>query len=494
MTMLSEKELLEKWEPILNEDSVPEIKDPYRRACTALLLENEQLALTEAAPTNVAAGVAGYDPVLISMIRRAMPHMIAYDVCGVQPMTTPTGLVFAMRSRYTNQSGVEALWNEMNTTFAGGTITAGQTQVFLPGALIVASTAQVGATITLSVGNANLVDIGMFVAGAGITGPAVVSAVAGGVGTATGIITFTAITANGVVGSLGTLVSGANYQFGSSVGLQTATASGEGVTPATMGATIEKVTVTAGTAQLSTGYSVELAQDMKALHGLNADTELSNILGAELLAEQNRVVLRNIYNVAKAGAQKGTTTAGIIDVGTGNDVDGRYMSEKFRGLLFQIQRDINAIAYDIRFGKGNILITSGDVASALAAAGTLSYTPAIQSLESLASDFTQNTFVGNIGLIKVFVDPYATADFYAVGYKGPNPYQAGLFFCPYVPAQLLRATDPTTFQPLLAMKMRYGITFNPLSTGTAASGGFTAGGNFRGNGFYRIGAIVNLVK
>lgn len=483
--MLTEQQLLEKWEPVLNESSIPEIKDPYRRAVTAILLENEEKALQEAAPTNVAAGVAGYDPVLISMIRRAMPHMIAYDVCGVQPMTTPTGLVFAMRSRYTNQSGVEARWNEANTTYAGSTVTGSQTQAFLPGAAIFASTAQAGATITLSLVNAALVDVGMSIAGSGITGPAVVSAV----NTGTGVITVAAVTQNGVVGALGTLSASGNYQFGDSVGIQTLTATGEGATPATMGFTIEKVTVTAGTFQLSTGYSVELAQDMKALHGLNADTELSNILGAELLAEQNRVVLRNIYNVAKPGAQKGTANAGIIDVGTGNDVDGRYMSEKFRGLLFQIQRDVNAIAYDIRFGKGNILITSGDVASALAAAGTLTYTPAIQSLESLASDFTQNTFVGTIGQIKVFVDPYATQDFYVVGYKGANPYQAGLFFCPYVPAQLLRATDPTTFQPLLAMKMRYGITYNPLAGGVGS-----VGGNFRQNGFYRIGAISNLVK
>lgn len=490
MSMLTEAQLLEKWEPILNEDSLPEIKDPYRRAVTAILLENEEKALQEAAPTNVAAGVAGYDPVLISMIRRAMPHMIAYDVCGVQPMTTPTGLVFAMRSRYVNQAGTEALWNEAQTTNAGATAVAGQTQAFLPGAAVFASTAQAGATITLSLANAALVDVGMPVAGAGITGPVLVSAV----NTGTGVVSLAVTTANGATGVLGTLVASANYQFGSSVGLGIVTATGEGATPATMGFTIEKVTVTAATYQLSTGYSVELAQDMKALHGLNADTELSNILGAELLAEQNRVVLRNIYNIAKSGAQKGTTNAGVIDVGTGNDVDGRYMSEKFRGLLFQIQRDVNAIAYDIRFGKGNILICSGDVASALAAAGTLTYTPAIQSLESLGSDFTQNTFVGTIGQIKVFVDPYATQDFYVVGYKGSNPYQAGMFFCPYVPAQLLRATDPTTFQPLLAMKMRYGITYNPLSTGTAPSGGYTIGGNFRQNGFYRIGAVTNLVK
>lgn len=483
--MLTEKELLEKWDPVLNESSLPEITDPYRRAVTAILLENEEQALAEAAPTNVAAGVAGYDPVLISMIRRAMPHMIAYDVCGVQPMTTPTGLVFAMRSRYTNQSGTEALWNEASTTFAGATVTGSQTQAFLPGAAIFASTAQAGATITLSLANAALIDVGMPAAGPGLTGPVVVSAV----NTGTGVVTFAAVTQNGVTGSLGALSASANYQFGSSVGTGIATATGEGATPATMGFTIEKITVTAQTYQLSTGYSVELAQDMKALHGLNADTELSNILGSELLAEQNRVVLRNIYNVAKAGAQKGTAAAGVIDVGTGNDVDGRYMSEKFRGLLFQIQRDVNAIAYDVRFGKGNILIVSGDVASALAAAGTLTYTPAIQSLESLSSDFTQNTFVGTIGQIKVFVDPYATQDFYVVGFKGANPYQAGMFFCPYVPAQLLRATDPTTFQPLLAMKMRYGVTYNPLAT--AING---VGGNFRQNGFYRIGAITNLVK
>jgi hypothetical protein len=487
--MLTEQQLLEKWDPVLNESSLPDITDPYRRAVTAILLENQEQALAEAAPTNVAAGVAGYDPVLISMVRRAMPHLIAYDVCGVQPMTTPTGLVFAMRSRYTGQSGVEALWNEASTTFAGATITAGQTGSFLPGAAILPSTAAAGATITLSVANANLVDIGMPVAGVGITGPVVVSAVAGGVGTATGVITLAAITQNGVTGVLGALSASGNYQFGDSVGTGIATATGEGATPATMGFTIEKITVTAQTYQLSTGYSVELAQDMKALHGLNADTELTNILGSELLAEQNRVVLRNIYNVAKAGAQKGTANAGVIDVGTGNDVDGRYMSEKFRGLLFQIQRDVNAIAYDVRFGKGNILIVSGDVASALAAAGTLTYTPAIQSLESLGSDFTQNTFVGTIGQIKVFVDPYATQDFYVVGFKGSNSYQAGMFFCPYVPAQLLRATDPATFQPLLAMKMRYGITYNPLATGIGG-----VGGNFRQNGFYRIGAITNLVK
>ena len=288
------------------------------------------------------------------------------------------------------------------------------------------------------------------------------------------------MSANATASGAQTLQIGMGNYAGTLAGLTTAV--GEGDISAKMAFSIERSSVTAETYQLATGYSVELAQDLRNVHGLDAESELANILSRELVNEQNRKVLRTLYTVAKAGAQKGVTTPGFFDMKL--DSDGRWSNEKFKGLLFQIERDLNAIGQDIRLGKGNFMVCSPDVASALAAAGALDYAPAIAALASLNNaDFTQNTFAGVIGgRVKVYIDPYATGDFYMVGYKGASAYDAGIFFAPYVPAQVLRATDPASFQPLLAMKMRYGMVANPLS-GSAS---------FRGNGYYRIAAIGNL--
>lgn len=458
--------LVQKWETLLESEDLPEIKDRYKKAVTAILLENEEKALEEAAPTNVAGGVATWDPVLIGMVRRAVPQMIAFDICGVQPMTMPTGLVFAMKSRYTAQNGTEALFDEANTAFAGT-----GTQSGVIGSIIVTVTTT-NASANVTTASTAVITVGAPIVGTGIPANATVSSITNGT---TFVISANATASGTVAAQIGC----GNLGVGS--GLSTAT--GEGDITAKMAFSIDKVSVTAQTYQLMTGYSVELQQDMRAVHGLNAEAELSQILSRELVNEQNRVVLRNLYNVAKAGAQKGTTTAGIFDVNA--DSDGRWKNEKFKGLYFGIERDLNAIGLDIRLGKGNIMVCSADVASALAAAGILDYTPALNDLNQLmGADFTQNTFAGVIagGRVKVYIDPYASGDFYMVGFKGSSPTEAGWFHCPYVPAQVLRATDPASFQPLLAMKMRYGMVANPLS-GSAS---------FRQNGFYRIAAVSNI--
>ena len=480
--------LIEKWSPLLESDNLPEIQDPYKKAVTAILLENEEKALQEATPTSVAAGVAGYDPVLIGMVRRAAPQMIAYDVCGVQPMTAPTGLVFAMRSRYTTQgsvqpdgsisgAGAEALFNEADSGFAGTTGTNfGSAPI-----ISYASTASAAGTVTVATADATALaaligsntNVQVYSPAYGVTA---LIANAAAVNTGTGVITLSSTSASWA----SVTTSGFQVALGAGAGMATATA--EGDITGKMSFSIEKVSVTAKSWQLATGYSVELAQDMKALHGLDADSELSNILSMELVAETNRRVLRTLYNVAKAGAVKNTAVKGTFNLTA--DADGRWSVERFKGLLFAIQRDANAIALDVRLGKGNIVVTSADVASALAAAGILDYAPAIQNLSQLNADFTNNTFVGTIGgTMKVYVDPYVSGDFYMVGYKGASQYQAGYFYCPYVAAQLLRATDPTSFQPLLAMKVRAGEVANPLSGSLS----------FRNNGFYRIASVTNLI-
>lgn len=459
--------LVEKWAPMLESAELPEITDSYKKSVTAILLENEEKALAEAAPANVAAGVAGYDPVLIGMVRRAVPQMIAFDICGVQPMTQPTGLVFAMKSRYTAQNGAEALFNEANTAFAG-TGTAGGT---IGSAILSITTATGDATVTVA-STAGL-SVGAPVVATGVPVGATVLSI-------TDATTFE-LSANATATATVAAQIGMGNVAGSVGGLTTA--NGEGDISAKMAFSIEKISVEAKTHQLMTGYSVELAQDLKNLHGMDAEGELTNILARELVAEQNRRVLRDLYTVAKAGSQRGVTTPGIFDLKI--DSDGRWSNEKFKGLLFNIERDLNAIGTDIRLGKGNIMVCSADVASALAAAGVLDYAPAIQALGALSNaDFTQNTFAGVIGggRVKVYIDPYATGDFYMVGYKGASAFEAGYFMCPYVPAQMLRATDPASFQPLLAMKLRYGVTYNPLS-GSAS---------FRQNGFYRVSAVTNI--
>jgi len=432
------EELQKKWEPVLEHPELEAIKDPYKKAVTALVLENQEQAmrqdrmalnetLSDAGPTNVAGGVQNFDPILISLVRRSLPNLIAYDVAGVQPMTGPTGLIFAMRARYANQQGNEAFYNEANTVFSGNTSQYGLTT----------DTAN---TFQNSSNNATT------------TGQAMSTAFAETLGTDN---------------------------------------SGAGVFQQ-MAFSIEKVTVTAQSRALKAEYSLELAQDLKAIHGLDAETELSNILSTEILAEINREVIRTIYQTAVAGAQYGTTTAGYFDLDT--DSNGRWSVERFKGLIFQIERDANVIAKQTRRGKGNVLIVSSDVASAMAMAGVLSYTPALQA--DLQVDDTGNTFAGLLhGRIKVYIDPYfggytSNQELVTIGYKGSSPYDAGLFYCPYVPLQMVRAVDQFTFQPKIGFKTRYGMVANPFAQGLTQGNGALVG---RSNVYYRLFGVKNLM-
>ena len=429
--------LVEKWEPILAHESFSPINDSHRKAVTATILENTERALQETgdlsanmtsllseAPTNdvgttggftggsAAAGPgAGYDPILISLVRRAVPNLIAYDICGVQPMTGPTGLIFAMRARYGSQGGAEAMYNEADTDFAGtGT-------------------------------HANTLPGGSVTTGAGMTTSAA-EALGDGAGT--------------------------NY--------------------AEMAFSIEKVTVAAKTRALKAEYTTELAQDLKAVHGLDAETELANILQTEILTEINREVIRTIYDVAVAGAA-GAATPGTFDLDV--DANGRWSVEKFKGLMFQIEQEANAIAKGTRRGKGNVVICSSDVASALQMAGVLDYTPALNS-NTLEVDDTGNTFAGVLnGRFRVYVDPFAGANYLVVGYKGSSAFDAGLFYCPYVPLQMVRAVGENSFQPKIGFKTRYGMVSNPFAQGDVSSQGLGALTSDL-NKYYRKVTIANL--
>tara|TARA_B100000085_G_C18556797_1_gene518051 strand:+ start:834 stop:2081 length:1248 start_codon:yes stop_codon:yes gene_type:complete len=413
---LSESQM-EKWAPVLDHPELPEIKDSHRKNVTAVVLENQEKALREEkqalfeSENATGASIDNYDPVLISLVRRALPNLMAYDVCGVQPMTGPTGLIFAMKSHFTSQTGTEALFNEADTDFSGTGTHAGS----------------------------NPVD-GTYTTGTGM-----------------------------------------------------ATSTGESLNPAEMAFSIEKTTVTAKTRALKAEYTIELAQDLKAIHGLDAEGELSNILSQEILAEINREVIRTIYKVAKTGSAS-TATAGTFDLDV--DSNGRWSVERFKGLLFNIERDANVIAQDTRRGKGNFIICSSDVASALAMAGVLDYAPALST--DLNVDDTGNTFAGVLnGRYRVYVDPYsantgAASQFYVVGYKGTSPYDAGIFYCPYVPLQQVRAIDPTDFQPKIGFKTRYGMIANPYvtqSNGTTDADTFTADRNQ----YYRSVKVTNLM-
>ena len=465
--MFQSEHLQEKWAPLLDYDGIDPIKDNHRRAVTAVLLENQEKFLREQqafqggilneTPTNAAnaagagggfggdaaAGgpVAGFDPVLISLIRRAMPNLVAYDLAGVQPMSGPTGLIFAMRSRYTNQSGTEALFNEADTAFSGQDSGFNNTSGFTDATAGMGTTAQAG-------GN-----------------PSVLNPV-------------------GTGNSL-------SYNVGQ--GMRTDDAENLGVTDQfnEMAFSIEKVTVTAKSRALKAEYSLELAQDIKAIHGLNAEAELANILSTEILAEINREVIRTIYKVAEQGATVNTATAGEFDLDI--DSNGRWSVEKFKGLLFQIERDANQIAQRTRRGKGNIIMCSADVASALAMAGVLDYTPALNA--NLNVDDTGNTFAGTLlGKFRVYIDPYsannATNQYYVAGYKGSSPYDAGLFYCPYVPLQMVRAVGENTFQPKIGFKTRYGLVANPFAEGTNQGLG---GLNVNANRYYRRVTVKNLM-
>jgi hypothetical protein len=439
------EELQKKWDPVLNHPELEAIKDPYKKAVTALVLENQQQAMrqdrqalneADLGPTQATGSVQNFDPILISLVRRALPNLIAYDVAGVQPMTGPTGLIFAMRAKYNNPGATspEAFFNEANTMFSGS---GSQDTLFgFKGATYANDTAV--SPIANEAANA-------YTTGVGLT---------------TAVAEYLGSDSNGAF--------------------------------AQMAFSIEKVTVTAQSRALKAEYSLELAQDLKAIHGLDAETELSNILSTEILAEINREVIRTIYATAVLGAQYGVTNTGYFDLDT--DSNGRWSVERFKGLIFQIERDANVIAKQTRRGKGNVLIVSSDVASAMAMAGVLQYTPALQA--DLQVDDTGNTFAGLLhGRIKVYIDPYfggytSNQELVTVGYKGSSPYDAGLFYCPYVPLQMVRAVDQYTFQPKIGFKTRYGMVANPFAEGLTAGNGKL---NARSNVYYRMFGVKNLM-
>ena len=465
MQMFNAEQLQEKWAPLLDYNGLGEIKDSHRRAVTAILLENQEKALREEreflyeTPTvNTDPGasgnagfsgaaapggpVAGFDPVLISLIRRSMPNLVAYDLAGVQPMNAPTGLIFAMRSKYVDQNGAEALFDEADTAFSGQNAGNGLSAGMTNSAVGFGTTAQDG------------------------TNPGLLNPTA----TSTDV-----------------------YNVGQ--GMSTAEAEGlDGSSTAAfneMAFSIEKVTVTAKSRALKAEYSLELAQDLKAIHGLNAEAELANILSTEILAEINREVIRTIYKIAEQGATLNTANAGVFDLDV--DSNGRWSVEKFKGLIFQIERDANQIAQRTRRGKGNMILCSADVASALTHAGLLDYTPALNA--NLNVDDAGNTFAGVLnGRYRVYIDPYAANNsqdqYYVVGYKGSSPYDAGLFYCPYVPLQMVRAVGENSFQPKIGFKTRYGIVANPFAEGTNAGLGRLERNS---NRYYRRVKVANLM-
>ena len=471
-------QLQEKWAPVLNHGDLPEIKDSHRRQVTAQLLENQERALSEetamlseAAPINSvgadglksshgSSGLAGFDPILISLMRRAMPNLVAYDVCGVQPMSGPTGLIFAMKSHYNDRSGAEALFNEPNPGFS----------------------AEGGSGYDPT---------------AGYVGPG-----NGGDGS------FQAASANNdaegdnpaILNDSATYASGdARYENAQGASRDYLEALGTSGSPdfREMAFSIDKVSVTAKSRALKAEYTLELAQDLKAIHGLDAETELANILSSEILAEINREVIRTVYRQAKIGAQNNVQNAGIFNLDT--DSNGRWSVEKFKGLIYQIERDANAIAQQTRRGKGNFILCSADVASALNMAGVLDYTPAL-STNGLPDD-TGNTFVGTLnGGVKVYVDPYSAnlADdhYYVAGYKGTSAYDAGLFYCPYVPLQMVRAVDQGSFQPKIGFKTRYGMVANPFvfkADGSAVGEDLLGANGLGRNQYYRRVLVRNLM-
>jgi len=471
--MFNAQALTEKWSPVLGHEGAGAIKDNYRKAVTAVLLENTERQLREergmineastvgaisaaggnalggSGLTTKTGGLAGFDPVMISLIRRAAPNLVAYDICGVQPMSGPTGLIFAMKSHYNTRAGAEALYNEPDTNFSGNT--QGPAAYNNP---------------VSPLGDGGVTD----------ANPALLNDATGGGTTA------------------------ANYERqGGLIPRETAEVLGSGATLFNeMDFSIEKTAVTAKTRALRAEYTLELAQDLKAIHGLDAEQELANLLSSEILAEINREVVRTVYTVAKPGAQNNVANAGIFDLDV--DSNGRWSVEKFKGLMFQIERDANAIAQQTRRGKGNFIITSADVASALAMSGTLDYSSGLSGAggPSIGEvDDTGNLLVGTMnGRIKVYVDPYSANvsnnHYYVVGYKGSSPYDAGLFYCPYVPLQMLRSIDPETFQPKIGFKTRYGMVANPFveaSAGVPDAEALTASKNQ----YYRRVLVKNLM-
>ena len=463
--MFLSESIQNKWQPVLDHPDLPKIGDSYKRAVTSVVLENQEKSLkedaqfmSESAPANATgSSIQNWNPILISLVRRAMPNLIAYDICGVQPMSGPTGLIFAMRSRFSTQGGTEALFNEADSDFSGRNAAGSSTNTGF------SQTAQSGEN------------------------PAVLNDAP-------------------IPGA------GPNYTTGTGMTTAAAEALGDasGNSFAEMAFSIEKSTVTAKSRALKAEYTMELAQDLKAIHGLDAETELSNILSAEILAEINREVVRSVYRGAEVGAADNdnsdaainTTTAGIFDLDT--DSNGRWSVERFKGLMFQVERDANTIAQRTRRGKGNIIICSSDVASALQMAGVLDYTPALNN--NLNVDDTGNTFAGVLnGKYKVYIDPYAAnlasnaspaKQYYVVGYKGTSPYDAGIFYCPYVPLQMVRAVGQDSFQPKIGFKTRYGLVANPFAgsdvtgTGSITADGLTA---LSSNRYYRRVQVANIM-
>ena len=451
--MFQTEHLQEKWSPVLKHPDLPEIEDAYKRAVTTVILENQEAALredaaflSESVPTGNTSGVSNWDPILISLVRRAMPNLIAYDICGVQPMTGPTGLIFAMRARHLSMDGEEALVDETTGAAANGFSGDFSNQ------------------------NAAGTTSGPGDIGASESNPA----------------------------ALNDSPSAGTYTFATGMTTAQSEALGDSGTNAfaEMSFSIDKSTVTAVSRALKAEYSMELAQDLKAVHGLDAETELANILSTEILAEINREVVRSIYNTAVAGAAINTTTAGIFDLDT--DSNGRWSVEKFKGLMFAIERDANAIGQQTRRGKGNIVICSADVASALQMAGVLDYTPALNN--NLNVDDTATTFAGVMnGRYKVYVDPYsanvAASQYYVVGYKGTSPYDAGFFYCPYIPLQMVRAVGENSFQPKIGFKTRYGMAANPFARAgaEAANTAATIAVTANTNAYYRRVKVTNLM-
>ena len=475
--MFNSEQLQEKWAPVLDYEGMDPIKDSHRRAVTAILLENqeretreEQSFLSEApvnstgssgATAGFSAGAssptAGFDPVLISLIRRSMPNLVAYDLAGVQPMNGPTGLIFAMRSRYKNQSGSETFFDEVDTGFSGSDSSAAESEL-----------------------------------GSGY--------VSGSDGASVGFGTTAQSGTNPGLLSPDSNTTQLAYRVGQGMDTEDAEGLGEGSNDFNqMAFSIEKVTVTAKSRALKAEYSLELAQDLRAIHGLNAEAELANILSTEILAEINREVIRTIYKAAESGAQANVATAGEFDLDT--DSNGRWSVEKFKGLIFQIERDANAIAQRTRRGKGNMILCSADVASALTMAGVLDYTPALNA--GLQVDDAGNTFAGVLqGKYRVYIDPYSANlsaanaatnsgnQYYVVGYKGSSPYDAGLFYCPYVPLQMVRAVGENSFQPKIGFKTRYGLVSNPFAEGVTQGLGRL---RVNSNRYYRRVAVKNLM-
>jgi len=437
--MFNSENLMEKWAPVLDNKDAGAFQDAHRKSVTAVVSENTEKALaeergqnqmlSEAAPSNSVAGggVVNWDPILISLVRRAMPNLIAYDLCGVQPMTGPTGLIFAMKSRYGAQDGTEAFVNEADSGFSQGAALA---------AAHGADSSSLGGTDTTPADTVNdAFDFG--------TGLAI----------------------------------GAGEDFGGDATFNE------------MSFSIEKATVTAKTRALKAEYTMELAQDLKAVHGLDAESELANILSGEILAEINREVVRTINSRAKLGCQQADlANAGDFDLDV--DADGRWSLEKYKGLLVQIQREANVIALETRRGKGNFILVSSDVAAILSASGMLDNTPALAANANISSDVTGTTMVGTLsGGIKVYLDPYATVNFVTVGFKGTNPYDAGLFYAPYVPLTMVRAVNEATFQPKIGFKTRYGMVANPYVGGTPGDNA----GAVRANQYYRIFKVSNIL-